>query len=134
MSTIAQYQIHVTREKDGLDCGVWKQSGGWEKTATNTTSREQYGQGVRQHGGQATYSNVTAVRTNYVEDQALARALDADVGHAYYVLNRQKLDIDGNAVGTPLIRRGVLEKFTFADVDVNGDGVDEYTAEWAIEG
>lgn len=133
MSTIAQYQIHVTRERDGLDCGVWKQSGGWEKSASNTTSREQYGQGVHQHGGQATFSNVTAVRTYYSPD-VLPAALEADVGKAFYVLNRQKLDIDGHAVGAPIVRRGVLEKFGLSDIDVNGEGVDEYTAEWAIEG
>ncbi|MCU1676107.1 MAG: hypothetical protein JWM93_865 [Frankiales bacterium] len=133
MSTIAQYQIHVTREKDGLDCGFWKSSGGWKRTAPSATSREQYGEGRRQHGGQATHEAVNAKRTNYPGDP-LTGIMDAGVGRDRYILNRQKLDADGFAVGAPKIRVGVLTSFELADVDVDGEGVDEYTAEWEIEG
>jgi hypothetical protein len=133
MSTIAQYQIHITRERDSFDCGVFKQSGGWGRSAPSPTSREQYGEGVHQHGGQATFTNVTATKTFFSNDSLPAQMLD-DVGHTFYVLNRQKLDIDGHAVGAPFVRRGMLVDFKLSDTDVNGEGVDEYTAEWAIEG
>jgi hypothetical protein len=137
MSLTNQYVISLSRESDGKSYGTWRSHSGGGTDSNEAFVRDQYGQPRKALGGPQTVDTITMTRTFYPEtDNGILEELTAGAGKLRVVTNKQKVDPDGFAVGTPQIRKGVLKSCKPADADVNDDspGSDTYTAEVSPDG
>ncbi len=136
MSLTNQYQIHLTRARDNKDFGVWRTHAGRGVDSPETTIRDEFKGPRKQLGGPQTRSAITCSRTFYPDtDNGQADELEAGVGVDFFNVNKQKLDPDGHAVGSPKLDVCMLKSFKEADVDVGDDSpsADTYTIELSPE-
>lgn len=137
MSRTDQYVISMTRESDGKPYGTWKSHTGGGTDSNEAFARDGYGQPRKALGGPQTVDTISMSRTFYPDtDNGILEELTAGAGKLRVVTNRQKLDADGFAVGTPQVRRGVLKSCKPADANVEDDspGADTYTVEVTPDG
>jgi hypothetical protein len=137
MSRTDQYLIQLTRERDNLASGKWKTMSGDGGDSAETFTRDGYGLARVPLGAPQTADTITCSRTFYPDtDAGLREQLKADVGHTYYISNKQKLDAEGHTIGAPDIKRCMLKSIKLADVNVGDDSpsADEYTIELTPEG
>jgi hypothetical protein len=136
MSTVNQYQISIKREADGRNFGRWKELSGWGTDSAEVFNRDEYLGPRVPLGAPSVLSTLTASKTFYVDLDDDVTALDADSGHTYYVVTRQKLLPAGGAVNSGRSRRCMLKGIKLADVNVGDDSpaVDTYTIELTPQG
>jgi hypothetical protein len=137
MSLTNQYLITLTRQRDGKDFGRWQTHSGGKIDSSETTTRDGFGLPRKQLGGPATRDAEKLSRVFYPEtDNGEIGELEADAGHTLYLVGKQKLDPEGNAIGAPRSRVAMLKSVEQADVDVSDDSpsADRYTVELSPEG
>lgn len=109
MSRLDQYDVGVI--VDGENLGTFDKFAGGEIDSEETTYKLG-GMGARVSlGGSVNVGNVT-VSTLYdlTRIHSIVHKLIAKVGKADVVINKQPLDVDGNAFGRPLTYRGKLKQ------------------------
>lgn len=137
MSRSDQYQITLTRQRDGKSFGVWKTYQGGGADSAEVFTRDGYGLPRKPLGAQSTVEGITCARTFYPEtDDNQKQELKEGVGRDIFITNKQKLSVDGHAVGNPDVYNCMLKSFKPSDVNVGEDSpsADEYTIELTPEG
>jgi hypothetical protein len=137
MSRTDQYVIHLTRQRDGKDFKTWKTHSGGDPDSAETFTRDAYGLPRKPLGAPQTLDTIKCSRTFYPEtDDGQLEELKAGCGRDMFIVNKQKLSVDGHAVGSPDIRNAMLKSCKQADVNVGDDSpsADEYTIELTPEG
>jgi hypothetical protein len=137
MSRTDQYIIHLTRERDKKDFGVWQSMTGVGVESAETSTRDGYGLPRKQLGAQANYDPMTCGRTFYPEtDNGQLDELKAGAGKDRFIANKQKLSVDGHATGNPKVFNCMLKSCKEADANVGDDtpSADTYTVELSPDG
>lgn len=132
-----QYLITLTRQRDGKYFGQWQTHSGGKTDSNETKTRDGYGLPTKQLGGPQTKDGEKASRVFYAgTDGGQREELEADAGHTYFLVGKQALDIEGNAIGKPRSRVAMLKSIEEADVNVSDDSPspDTYTIELSPEG
>jgi hypothetical protein len=116
-----QDQYAITLNVDGVDMGVWDKLSGGE--IDSEESKYKPG-GMGAHislGGSVEVGNITVSRLyNLNRDHEGANGIHwliSRVGKGNVTVNRQPLDVDGNAFGRPLVYTGKLKTVTPPEVD-----------------
>lgn len=109
MSRVDQYDVRVT--VDGQLLGTFDTLSGGEIDSEETTYKPG-GMGPRVSlGGSVNVGNVTvAALYDLAKIHTLMHWLIGRVGKATIVVNKQPLDVDGNAFGRPLVYSGKLKQ------------------------
>jgi hypothetical protein len=116
MSRADQYAVTVTA--DGTDLGVWDKLEGGEIDSEETKYKPGGMLPQVSLGGTVEVGNVTVSRLLTLDDLLpKIRTLRGRVGKANMVVNRQTLDVDGNAYGDAWVYRGKLKTLTLPEVD-----------------
>lgn len=137
MSRSDQYEITLTRKRDGKDFGKWTTFSGGGSDSAETFTRDGYGLPRKPLGAPKVVDTITCSRTFYPDtDNGERDELEADVGHALYEANKQKLDLEGHTIGNPKVFNCVLKSCKPADVNTGDDtpSADTYTIELTPEG
>lgn len=111
----------MTLNIDGVDLGVWDKLSGGEVDSEETKYKPgNMGQHVSL-GGSVEVGNVTVSRLYtlafFQAGNDLIHWLVGRTGKGQCVVNRQPLDIDGNAYGRPLVYQGTLKTVTPPEID-----------------
>lgn len=120
MSQTGQRQdmYNVTCVVDGRDIGTFDKFAGGEIDSVET--RYQPGSMGKpiSLGGAVTVGNVTISRLfDLAREQPIIHWLISRAGKGSAVVNKQPLDVDGNAFGRPLVYTGMLKKVQPPDHD-----------------
>ena len=113
-----QDQYAVTMTVDGQDFGIWDKLTGGEIDSEETKYKPG-GMGASVSlGGSTEVGNLTISRLYLLaRDHERIHWLIGRAGKGDVVINRQPLDVDGNAYGRPLVYTGVLKTVTPPEVD-----------------
>jgi hypothetical protein len=116
MSRVDQYDVRVTI--DGRDLGTFGRMAGGEIDSEETTYKPG-GMGPRiSLGGSVNVGNVTVgILYDLASVHTLVHWLISRVGKATMVVNKQPLDVDGNAFGRALVYSGKLKMVTPPEPD-----------------
>jgi hypothetical protein len=106
-------QFNVTCVIDGKDLGTWDKLSGGEVDSDETKYRPGAMGKPISLGGAVTVNNVTISRLfDLRREQSIIHWLLSRVGKGAMVVNKQPLDVDGNAYGRPLVYTGMLKQVT----------------------
>jgi hypothetical protein len=130
-----QDQWRNTLTIDGRPMGVWDTMDGGDVESEETKYRPGGMAPQVALGGVTTVNNVTLGRLLTSDDWPFMRDLMANrTGKAPCIVARQPLDTDGNAFGTPLVYRGVLQHVTPGNTDSNSSDAQVWEIVVSTEG
>lgn len=116
MSRADQYAVTVTA--DGANLGIWDKLEGGEIDSEETKYKPGGMLPQVSLGGTVEVGNVTVSKLYSLDSTAVQmRNLRGRVGKANMVVNRQSLDVDGNAYGPAWVYQGKLKTLTLPEVD-----------------
>lgn len=116
MSRADQYAVTVTA--DGANLGIWDKLEGGEIDSEETKYKPGGMLPQVSLGGTVEVGNVTVSKLYSLDDTAVQmRNLRGRVGKANMVVNRQSLDVDGNAYGPAWVYQGKLKTLNLPEVD-----------------
>lgn len=123
MSRQDQYSLSMT--VDGFRTGVWDKLEGGEVDSEEAKYRPGAMAPMVSLGGSVEVGNLTISRLyNLARDHGATPAQPGGIhwllgraGRGQVVINRQPLDADGNAFGSPLVYTGTLKTVTPPEVD-----------------
>lgn len=108
----------MTFTVDGQDLGVWDKLTGGEVDSEETKYKPGGMAAPVTLGGSVEVGNLTISRLYVLNrDHDRVHWLISRVGKGSCVVNRQPLDVDGNAYGRPLVYTGTLKTVTPPEVD-----------------
>lgn len=116
MSRVDQYDVRVS--VDGVNLATFDKLSGGEVDSEETTYKPG-AMGPRVSlGGSTNIGNVTvSVLYDLTRIHTIIHWLISRVGKGTVVVNKQPLDVDGNAFGRPLVYSGTLKQVNPPDVD-----------------
>ena len=104
-------QYNVTAVVDGKDLGTFDKFSGGEVDSEETRYRPGAMGSPIALGGAVTVGNVTISRLyDLAREQGIIHWLIGRAGKGAVVINKQPLDVDGNAYGRPLVYTGMLKQ------------------------
>jgi hypothetical protein len=111
-------QFNVTCVVDGQDLGTFDKFAGGEVDSEETRYRPGAMGAPISLGGAVTVNNVTISRLfDLNRDGGIVHWLISRAGKGKVTINKQPLDVDGNAFGRPLVYTGMLKQITSPEHD-----------------
>lgn len=116
MSRQDQYSVSMT--VDGTPTGVWDKLDGGEVDSEEAKYKPGAMASAVSLGGSIEVGNLTISRLYVLNrDHDNIHWLISRAGRGQVVVNRQPLDVDGNAYGRPLVYTGTLKTVTLPEID-----------------
>jgi hypothetical protein len=116
MSRKDQYRLTVSL--DGNDLGVFDKMSGGEIDSDELKYKPGGMAPEISLGGSVSVGNVTVERLyDLSRDHQTVKGIIARVGKGAVTVNKQPLDVDGNAYGAPIVYQGQLKTCTPPEVD-----------------